>query len=243
MIFYPTVVDTDHVRQALRVILVHGGSGLLYWLLRLVTESLRDSGPPNPHKCGKLSLRHPLRFSFTGELAFELHAAQQDLGRLWGCLWEAGQAQGIAAFGSKALNALRLEKGYRGWHELSDDVSPLEVEQMRFVKSDRDFLGRAALLSHRGGSRIALIALKDTETDCLGGEAVFHGESVVVSISSAAYGYWVGRSLAFAFLRPDVLPDAELEISLFGRRVAAEILPKPPHDPENLRLRCEEKLA
>ena len=58
MIFYPTGVDTDHVRQALRVILVHGGSGLLYWLLCLVTESLRDSGPPTPHKCAKLSLRH-----------------------------------------------------------------------------------------------------------------------------------------------------------------------------------------
>ncbi len=58
MIFYPTGVDTDHVRQALRVILVHGGSGLLYWLLRLTTESLRDSGPPTTHKCAKLSLRH-----------------------------------------------------------------------------------------------------------------------------------------------------------------------------------------
>ncbi len=58
MIFYPTGVDTEHVRQALRVILVQGGSGLLYWLLRLATESLRDAGPPTTHKCAKLSLRH-----------------------------------------------------------------------------------------------------------------------------------------------------------------------------------------
>ncbi len=189
-----------------------------------------------PLSLGGIELQ-ALRLSFTGELAFELHAPNQQLGSLWDSLWQAGEAAGIAPFGSKALDSLRLEKGYRGGHELSNDVSPKEVGQMRFVKLDRAFLGRDALLARQPSSRIALVALEGERSDCLGGEAVFQGDQVVGSISSAAYGHCVGRSLAFAFLQPDLPKDAALRVSLFGERVALEVLPQVPHDPQNLRLR------
>ncbi len=179
-----------------------------------------------------------LRLSFTGEPAFELHAAQQDLAQLWDLLWAVGQSHGIAAFGAKALDSLRIEKAYRGGHELANDVSPKEVEQMRFVKTDRAFLGRDALANRKPSSRIALLALSGESCDPLGGEAVLLKGRVVGSLSSAAYGHSVGLSLAFAFLKPEVPADGDLAVSLFGEAIPAEVLPQAPYDPQNHRLRA-----
>ena len=90
-----------------------------------------------------------LRLSFTGELAWELHASNERLGDLWDALWAAGQAHGIGAFGSKALDCLRLEKFYRGGGELANDASHADVDQMRFASMDKEFVGKAAMLARQ----------------------------------------------------------------------------------------------
>ena len=87
-----------------------------------------------------------LRLSFTGELAWELHAPNDRLGELWDALMEAGAEHGIAPFGSAALNGLRLEKAYRGGHEIANDASPVHIDLMRFVNLDKPFVGREALM-------------------------------------------------------------------------------------------------
>ncbi|NNE21600.1 MAG: aminomethyl transferase family protein, partial [Rhizobiales bacterium] len=179
-----------------------------------------------------------LRLSFTGELAYELHVPNNRLGQLWDALWSAGQAHGIGAFGSKALDSLRLEKFYRGGHELSNDASHKDVDQLRFAKVDKDFVGKDAMLAREPRSKIALLALDGETTDCLIGEAVLMGDEPVGSVTSAAYGHTVGKSLAIAFL-PDQarVPGTRLEISLFGERVSAVVLEDAPHDPGNVRLK------
>lgn len=179
-----------------------------------------------------------LRLSFTGELAYELHASNDQLNALWEALWEAGQAFGIAAFGSKALDSLRLEKFYRGGHELANDASHKDVAQERFAATDKDFVGREAMLARAPRSRIALLALDGEETDALIGEAVFRGGQLVGSVTSAAYGHAVGRSLAIAFLA-DSAREAEtaLEVSILGRSINATVLAQAPWDPKNERLK------
>ena len=181
---------------------------------------------------------YTLRLSFTGELAYEFHGANERIGELWEALWSAGEAHGIGAFGSKALDSLRLEKFYRGGHELSNDAGHKDVDQLRFVRTDKEFVGKNAMLAREPRSKIALMALDGETTDCLIGEAVLMDGEPVGSVTSAAYGHTVGKSLAIAFLRDKArAPGTRLEVSLFGERVAAVVLEDAPHDPGNVRLK------
>ena len=96
-----------------------------------------------------------LRLSFTGDLAWELNCDNAELARLWDRLWSTGQEFGIRAFGSFALNSLRMEKGYRGGHELANDATPLDAGLERFVKLDKDFIGKAALQAKSNAAGIS----------------------------------------------------------------------------------------
>ncbi|MEM7379502.1 MAG: glycine cleavage T C-terminal barrel domain-containing protein, partial [Pseudomonadota bacterium] len=180
-----------------------------------------------------------LRLSYSGELGYELHAPNAHLGALWDALWAAGEAHGVAPFGSKALDSLRLEKGYRGAHELANDTSHPDVGLMRFADTGKAFVGREAMLARSPRSRVALLALDGEDTDALIGEAVYAGDVRVGSVTSAAYGHTVGRSLVFAFLTDaGFAAGAELAITLLGKRVRATRLDTPPWDPDNTRLKA-----
>jgi dimethylglycine dehydrogenase len=183
-----------------------------------------------------------MRLSFSGELAWELHAPNAQLGDLWDALWKAGQPHGMVPFGSKALEMMRMEKAYRGGHELANDASPVHTDQMRFVKLDKDFVGRDAVARRAGTGETSAIAYLDvdvTDSDVLGGEAVYLNGEKVGSVSSGGYGPNTHRSLAFAFLRPDAAkPGTMLEISLFGDMCPATVLAEPVLDPQNERLKA-----
>ncbi|MEM8646999.1 MAG: FAD-dependent oxidoreductase [Pseudomonadota bacterium] len=180
-----------------------------------------------------------LRLSFTGELAYELHAPNERLGALWGALWEAGQAHGMAAFGTKALESLRLEKFYRGGHELANDASLKDVDLMRLTQSARSFVGKEAMEARAPRSKVSLLALKGERTDALGGEAIFMQDALVGSVTSSAYGHYVGKSLIIGFLREEArAPGTQLQVSILGELVDAEVLPWAPHDPHNGRLKA-----
>jgi dimethylglycine dehydrogenase len=113
---------------------------------------------------------------------------------------------------------------------------------MRFVKLDKDFVGRDAVVRRAETGETSAIAYLDidvTDSDVLGGEAVFLNGERVGSISSGGYGPNTGRSLAFAFLKPDAAkPGTTLEISLFGEMHAATVLAEPVLDPQNERLKA-----
>ena len=180
-----------------------------------------------------------LRLSFTGESAFEIHADNNQLEHLWDILWKAGQAHGICAFGSKAIDSLRMEKFYRGGHELTNDVTPKQTDQMRFVKMDKDFVGKQALENHQPNSQCVLLALENTTTECLMGEAIFIDGRLAGSITSAAYGHSIQKSLAIGFVKSNELNEqSKIEVSLFGKRVTATNLKTIPYDPQNLRLKA-----
>ena len=184
-----------------------------------------------------------LRVSYTGELAWEIHMPMAAMAPVFEALWKAGERHGIALFGSAALNSLRMEKAYRGGHELSPDATLAQADMLRFAKLDKgEFLGRAAVLSEQQtGPRILLASLEvDTpDADCLGGEAVYANGAVVGSVTSGAYGFAVGRSLALAYLQAgQAAQGTELAVSLLGERRPARVLAAAAYDAENLRLRA-----
>ncbi|WP_314415991.1 GcvT family protein [Streptomyces kroppenstedtii] len=181
-----------------------------------------------------------MRLSYVGELGWELYTSA-DLGlRLWDTLWEAGREHGVIAAGRSAFNSLRLEKGYRAWGvDMTDEHDPYEAGVGFAVRLDKgDFTGMGALRAKGEPTRrLTPLLLDDPSSVVLGKEPVYVGGSPAGYVTSAAYGYSVGRCVAYAWL--PVLPvGAGVSVEYFGEKVGATVVSEPIFDPEMARIRC-----
>jgi len=183
-----------------------------------------------------------MRLSYVGELGWELYTTA-DLGlRLWDTIWQAGQDHGIIAAGRGAFTSLRLEKGYRSFgSDMTFEHDPYEAGLGFAVKLDKgDFIGREALLRRKESQTRTLACLTiDNPTDVvLGKEPVFVDGRPVGYITSAAYGYTIGKGIAYAWLPAELAaPGQGVEIGYFDRRVRAVVTSEPLFDPKMTRLR------
>lgn len=187
-----------------------------------------------------------LRVSFTGDLGWELHCATDDQRRLYTALLTAGRDFGAGPVGGRALMSLRIEKGYGSWsREYSPEYWPQEVGLDRLCKLDKDFLNKAAVvetLANVPRERMVLLELdaKDvaaSNADATGGEPIFKDGQGIGRITSGAYGYTVGMSLAIGFVK-NAVPGDRVEVMVLGKPHRARILPAPPFDPKGERLRA-----
>ena len=179
-----------------------------------------------------------LRMSYAGELGWELHIPREAALAVYDALWAAGEAHGIADYGSFAMNAMRMEKAFKGAGELTNEVTLPEADVMRFVRLDKDFLGRAQTEAGAGDTLRWVCAYleiePDGEIDGHGGEAVMLAGQVVGSTASVAYGHTVGKILAFAYLAPEAAqPGTPLTVIIHGNPRAARVLAEPAYDPES----------
>jgi dimethylglycine dehydrogenase len=181
------------------------------------------------------------RLSYAGELGWELHGPMGYLGEVYDAIWQAGEGEGIENYGSFAMNALRMEKGFKGAGELTNEVTLPEADVMRFVKLDKgNFLGRQATqdaLDKPLRWICAYLELEaDGEIDGNGGESVLcHGEPVG-NVSSIAYAPHLGKILAFAYLKPEYgKAGQDLEVLLLNEARAARVLAQAAYDPENVK--------
>jgi dimethylglycine oxidase len=183
-----------------------------------------------------------MRLSYVGELGWELYTTADHGQRLWDLLWEAGQQYGIIAAGRGAFSSLRLEKGYRSYGaDMTAEHDPYEAGLGFAVKLDKgDFVGRDALLVRKDEvtRRLTCLTLSDPGSVVLGKEPVYAGDSCVGYVTSAAYGYTIGRGIAYAWL-PSELTEVgtEVEIGYFDERVRAVVTAEPLFDPAMSRLR------
>ncbi|MEV4063485.1 GcvT family protein [Nonomuraea dietziae] len=180
-----------------------------------------------------------LRLSYVGELGWEIYTTA-DMGlKLWDTLWEAGQDHGVLAGGRGAFTSLRLEKGYRSFGtDMTYEHDPYEAGLGFAVKLDKgDFVGRDALLARKDSVKRRLTCLLTDEV-VMGREPVYDGERAVGYVTSAAYGYTIGRGIAYAWL-PAALatPGQPVDIGYFDRRVGAVVAEEPLFDPAMQRLR------
>jgi glycine cleavage system aminomethyltransferase T/glycine/D-amino acid oxidase-like deaminating enzyme len=184
-----------------------------------------------------------LRVTYVGELGWELYAGT-DYGRtLWSTVWEAGRPHGLVAGGYRAIDALRLEKGYRVWSsDITPDETPYDAGLGFAVALEKgvDFLGRDALIAARAAGprkRLRCLVLDDARSVCLGNEPVRIDGAIVGRVTSGGYGYAVERSIAFAYLPPDAPIGTRGEIDVFGEWIGFEVVREPLHDPANARIR------
>jgi dimethylglycine oxidase len=184
-----------------------------------------------------------LRVSYIGELGWELYAPSEYGLSVWDALWEAGRSDGLIALGAGAFDSLRLEKGYRLWGaDIDAERNPLEAGLAFAVKPGKGpFIGRGAILRIKAegtARRLCCLTLTGRGQVVLGKEPILDGARVLGYVTSANYGYTVGRGIAYGYLPPShAAAGTAVEIEYFGERFAATVSDEPLYDPKGLRLR------
>jgi dimethylglycine oxidase len=146
-----------------------------------------------------------LRLSYVGELGWEIYTTADHGRALWDLLWAAGQESGVVAAGRSAFNSLRLEKGYRLWGtDMTAEHDPYEAGVGFAVRPDKgEFVGRAAIegrSQETSARRLTCLVLDDPAHVVLGKEPVLVDGQPAGYVTSAAHGWTIGRSIAYAWL-------------------------------------------
>ncbi len=185
------------------------------------------------------------RVSYVGELGWELYVSSERAVQVWDALMAAGQTHEIEVGGYKALDSLRLEKGYRYY---TADVTPLENPYeagLGFcVKlSKGEFLGREALLKDKEAGidkKLCTLTLDGDEfIPIYGGEAITLDNKVISRIRSGGYGYSLKKNIIFAYLPSELAKTGtRFQVEVFDERIEAEVTPVVLYDSKNEKLRA-----
>ena len=211
---------------------------------------LTNAGDLRYFRCAELEVGGvpvtALRVSYVGELGWELYASAETGQRLWDVLWEAGRAHGMVAAGREAFQALRLEKGYRAWGtDMTTEHTPamagLDFAVRAVGAGEPGFVGQEALekIAAEGPPERVLrcLTIDDRRSTVLGREPVLAGGVTVGYVTSAAYGYSVGRPVAYAWLPASLDVGAPVEIAYFDTLLPATVVAEPLVDPGMERVR------
>ena len=178
------------------------------------------------------------RIGYVGERGYELHIPTEFAAHVYDRLWAAGQAHGITNVGYRAIESLRLEKGYVYWSgDITPDYSPIEAG-LGFrvhLKSKGDFMGRAVLEDQKtNGVDRKLCTFVTTENLPLtGGETILLGEDVVSLATSAAFGPTVSQTIIRGYLHKQHWDIAEFTLEVFGELHRITQIDGPVYDPQN----------
>jgi 4-methylaminobutanoate oxidase (formaldehyde-forming) len=183
-----------------------------------------------------------VRVTFVGELGWELYCPSEYAVGLWDSLMAAGEPHGLVPGGYRAIESLRLEKGYRVWgSDVTTIDSPYEAGLGFAVKMQKgEFIGRDAL--ERAGEptrRLACLVLDEPGSVVLGSEPVRFEGRALGRVTSGGYGYSVESSIAYAYLPVELVePGTRVSVGIFGRDVGAEVRAEPLFDPANEKVRA-----
>ena len=183
------------------------------------------------------------RISFTGELGYEIWVPADCQLALYDALVSAGADLGLAHFGARALNSLRLEKSFGNWaREYRPLYTPGEAGLDRFVDVTKPhFTGRDAVLRDRASGparRLVTFVVDADDADAIGDEPVWHDGEVVGWITSGGHGHCVGKSIALGYVPAALATVASaFELEILGERRAASLAREPLLDPQGERMR------
>ncbi|KAE9631021.1 GcvT family protein [Parasedimentitalea maritima] len=183
-----------------------------------------------------------LRITYVGELGWELHLPVEYATTVYTALMQAGQSHGLINAGYRAIESLRLEKGYRAWGaDIGPDHTPVEAGLGWAVKlrSNIDFKGRNAIQAQKTQGVKKLLACFTTDTDVvlLGRETIFRNGERVGWLSSGGYGHTVGKSIGYGYIRSEggvsaeYVASGEYELEVATKRVPCKVHLQPLYDP------------
>jgi glycine cleavage system aminomethyltransferase T/glycine/D-amino acid oxidase-like deaminating enzyme len=203
-------------------------------LAPLTPASLANDAFPYPSMreivVGDVPVR-ALRVTYVGELGWELYCPAEYGAALWATL----AATGARPCGYRAIESLRLEKGYRAWgSDIGPDTTPAEAGLGFAVRRGGGFVGHGA--ERELTRKLRCLVLADPRAVALGGEPVRVGEDVVGQVTSGGYGYTVERSIAYAYL--PVGATGPVTVAVDGDWIEAEVARTPLYDPQGARIRA-----
>lgn len=190
-----------------------------------------------------------LRVTYVGELGWELHVPIAATGDVFDALMEAGRPHGIRPVGYRALESLRLEKGYRAW---GSDITPNDTPQEAGLgwavklRKNTDFIGRRALEAVNGAplkKRLAAFTVDEPDIVLVGRETILRNGEPVGYLTSGGYGYTVGRNIGYGYVRnadgvsDDFLATGDFELVVAMERTPATIHMEPLYDPAGAKVR------
>jgi 4-methylaminobutanoate oxidase (formaldehyde-forming) len=186
-----------------------------------------------------------LRIGYTGELGWELHIPTEYTAHVYEVLWAAGQVHGIVNVGYRAIDRLRVEKGYVYWStDVTPDTTPLEAGlDWRIAWDKGDFCGRDALVAQRESGvarRLCTFTLDPApgqQVYPVGGEAILAGDAVVGFTTTANFGDTVAKPIAYGYVPVEHLDRTDWVIEVYGERVPATRHEAALYDPTGARLR------
>ena len=189
-----------------------------------------------------------MRINFVGDLGWELHHPIEYQLHIFDALVRAGAEFDMGFCGMRAMDSLRMEKSYRMWgQDLTREYTILEAGLGRFVDFDKgDFVGRDALVSQRDAGVPQAFVTLDVDVDGpgvggnegladpIGNEPLYVGDTIVGRATAGAYGHHLGKSIALAYVQPDVAaPGTVIDIEILGQRRIATVIADSPYDPSN----------
>jgi dimethylglycine dehydrogenase len=175
--------------------------------------------------------------SFSGELAYEIHVPNNQLYAAYLALRQVGDPLGLTLFGARAIESMRMEKGYLHWKaDLLTEFDPFETGLDRFVDMTKpDFVGRAALEACRNAGphkQLVTLHVQGDTAPAHAGASVMLGDQVVGTVTSGDWGHRVGKNLAYAFVDPaQATLGSRMEIDIIGVRTPAEVIARCQYDP------------
>jgi glycine cleavage system aminomethyltransferase T len=184
-----------------------------------------------------------IRIGYVGELGWELHVPTEFAAHVYDRLHEKGSAYGIRDIGYRAIDGLRLEKGYLYWSaDITPDYSPMEagLGARVHLKSKGDFIGRAVLETQKttGVDRRLCCFTSTKRLPLYGGEAILHDSKVISLATSAGFGVYTGQSILYGYLDRALWDKVDFELEAFGVRHPIARVDAPVHDPDNTRIKA-----
>ncbi|MEM7524019.1 MAG: aminomethyltransferase family protein, partial [Pseudomonadota bacterium] len=190
-----------------------------------------------------------LRITYVGELGYELHIPTENARAVYDALHAAGAAHGLRNAGYRAIETLRLEKGYRAWGaDIGPDHTPDEAGLGWAVKlrADTDFRGRAAAQAQRSAGVKKILATFTAPGDVIlsGRETLYRNGERCGWLSSGGYGHTLGLSIGMGYVRnadgvdADYVLSGDYELEVASARVKADVTLDALYDPENSRVKA-----
>ncbi len=236
----------------------HGTLSLMGPAARLVLENVTGQDVSNAAfpfgRIAEISIAghrvRAMRVTYVGELGWELHVPIAGTGDVFDALMEAGRPHGIRPTGYRAIESLRLEKGYRAWgSDITPNDNPFEAGLGWAVKLKKDtpFIGREACMAAAGQplpKRLACFTTQDRQVVLLGRETILRNGQPVGYLTSGGYGYTVGLPIGYGYVRNEAgvddafLSSGDYELIVANERFAATIHMAPLYDPQGERVKA-----
>jgi dimethylglycine dehydrogenase len=175
--------------------------------------------------------------SFSGELAYEIHIPNASLYAAYLAIQKAGLQFNIKLFGARAVDSMRLEKGFLHWKaDILTEFDPFETGLDKFVNMNKnEFIGKEALKNRQSKeclNKLVSLEISTKIAPAHGGATLSIKNKVIGTVTSGDWGHRINKNIAYAFIKSEYSSiGSEVFVDILGEKINAKIIESCPYDP------------